>query len=95
MAVLRPAAAGLAEDVGADAIAAVRARERELGIAERFERVHETTPSMAGAAAAAGLVVTRVPLLALDADAWAPVAPPAGYHRAYACAPTTRPLRAA
>lgn len=69
---------GLAEDVGADDVAAVRARQRELGIAERFEWVHETTPSMAGAAAAAGLEVTRVPLLALDADAWAPVTPPPG-----------------
>ncbi len=69
---------GLAEDVGADDVAAVRARQRELGIAERFEWVHETTPSMAGASAAAGLEVTRVPLLALDADAWAPVAPAPG-----------------
>jgi ribosomal protein S18 acetylase RimI-like enzyme len=69
---------GLAEDVGADDVAAVRARQRELGIPERFEWVHETTPSMAGAAAAAGLEVTQVPLLALDADAWRPVAPPAG-----------------
>lgn len=69
---------GLTEDVGADDVAAVRARQRELGIVERFEWVHETTPSMAGAAEAAGLVVTRVPLLALDAEAWAPVTPPPG-----------------
>lgn len=69
---------GLAEDVGADDVAAVRARQRELGIAERFEWVHETTPSMAGAAEAAGLEVTRVPLLALEAAAWARVAPPPG-----------------
>jgi ribosomal protein S18 acetylase RimI-like enzyme len=69
---------GLAEDVGAADVAAVRARQRELGLAERFEWVHETTPSLAGAAAEAGLEVTRVPLLALDADAWAPVTPPAG-----------------
>ena len=48
---------GLAEDVGADDVAAVRARQRELGVREAFEWVHETTPSLAGAAAAAGLEV--------------------------------------
>ena len=58
---------GLAEDVGADDVAAVRARQRELGVREAFEWVHETTPSLAGAAtrgrAARSL---QVPLLALD-----------------------------
>ena len=63
---------GLGEDVGADDVAAVRARQRELGVREAFEWVHETTPSLAGAAAAAGLEVLRVPLLALDPAAWAP-----------------------
>ena len=58
---------GLGEDVGADDVAAVRARQRELGVREAFEWVHETTPSLAGAATAAGLEVTQVPLLALDA----------------------------
>ena len=42
------------------------------GVREAFEWVHETTPSLAGARAAAGLEVTRVPLLALDAGALAP-----------------------
>ena len=41
---------GLGEDVGADDVAAVRARQRELGVREAFEWVHETTPSLAGAA---------------------------------------------
>ncbi len=50
---------GLGEDVGADDVAAVRARQRELGVREAFEWVHETTPSLAGAAAAAGLEVCR------------------------------------
>ena len=68
---------GLGEDVGADDVAAVRARQRELGVREAFEWVHETTPSLAGAAAAAGLDVLRVPLLALDPAAWAPPAAPA------------------
>ena len=68
---------GLTHDVGADDVAAVRARQRELGVREAFEWVHETTPSMAGAAEAAGLEVTCVPLLALDPAAWAaPPAPP-------------------
>lgn len=69
---------GLSEDVGADDVAAVRARQRELGVREAFEWVHETTPSLVGAATAAGLEVTMVPLLALDPDAWEPAAPPPG-----------------
>jgi GNAT superfamily N-acetyltransferase len=70
---------GLQDDVGADDVAAVRARQRELGVREAFEWVHETTPSLAGAATAAGLEVVQVPLLALDAAAApAPAAPPAG-----------------
>jgi GNAT superfamily N-acetyltransferase len=69
---------GLEHDVGADDVAAVRARQRELGVREAFEWVHETTPSLAGAATAAGLEVTQVPLLALDPAAWQPAPPPAG-----------------
>jgi GNAT superfamily N-acetyltransferase len=70
--------AGLTGDVGADDVAAVRARQRELGVREAFEWVHETTPSMAGAAEAAGLAVTSVPLLALDPAAAEPPPAPAG-----------------
>jgi ribosomal protein S18 acetylase RimI-like enzyme len=69
---------GLAEDVGADDVAAVRARQRELGVREAFEWVAETTPSLAGAARAAGLEVLQVPLLALAAGKWAPPPAPAG-----------------
>jgi ribosomal protein S18 acetylase RimI-like enzyme len=69
---------GLTEDVGADDVAAVRARQRELGVREAFEWVFETTPSLAGAAAAAGLEVLGVPLLALDPERWAPPPVPAG-----------------
>jgi ribosomal protein S18 acetylase RimI-like enzyme len=68
---------GLTEDVGADDVAAVRARQRELGVREAFEWVHETTPSFAGAAEAAGLEVVQVPLLALDAGEWSPPPTPA------------------
>ena len=69
---------GLAEDVGADDVAAVRVRQRELGVREALEWVHETTPSLAGAATAAGLEVLQVPLLALAADGWSPPPTPAG-----------------
>jgi ribosomal protein S18 acetylase RimI-like enzyme len=69
---------GLTDDVGADDVAAVRARQRELGVREAFEWVHETTPSLAGAAAAAGLAVRRAPLLALDPEDWTPPSAPDG-----------------
>jgi ribosomal protein S18 acetylase RimI-like enzyme len=69
---------GLGEDVGADDVAAVRGRQRELGVREAFEWVHETTPSLAGAATAAGLEVVRAPLLALTGDEWAPPPAPTG-----------------
>jgi ribosomal protein S18 acetylase RimI-like enzyme len=69
---------GLSEDIGADDVAAVRARQRELGVREAFEWVHETTPSLAGAATAAGLDVQQVPLLALEPAAWSPPPAPAG-----------------
>jgi ribosomal protein S18 acetylase RimI-like enzyme len=69
---------GLSEDVGADDVAAVRARQRELGVREALEWVHETTPSLAGAAAAAGLEVLQVPLLALTGREWSPPPAPAG-----------------
>jgi len=43
-----------------------RARRRELGVPEAFEWVSETTPTLASVAVAAGLVVTRMPLMVLD-----------------------------
>jgi len=61
---------GLVEDVGADDVAALRARQRELGVPETLEWVAEITPSLAGAARAAGLDVTAVPLLALEPADW-------------------------
>jgi ribosomal protein S18 acetylase RimI-like enzyme len=66
------------EDIGADDVAAVRARQRELGVREAFEWVAERTPSLAGAATAAGLEVLEVPLLALDPGGWAPPPAPPG-----------------
>jgi len=69
---------GLDADVGADDVAALRARQRELGVREALEWVHETTPSLAGAARAAGLEVLQVPLLALAEEEWSPPDAPAG-----------------
>ena len=59
-------------------VRALRARQRALGVREALEWVDETTPSLAGAAEAAGMRVARVPLLALDVAAWRPVPIPAG-----------------
>jgi GNAT superfamily N-acetyltransferase len=69
---------GLEQDVGADDVVALRARQRELGVREALEWVHETTPSLAGAARAAGLEVLQVPLLALVAESWSPPPAPDG-----------------
>jgi GNAT superfamily N-acetyltransferase len=69
---------GLEHDVGADDVTALRARQRELGVREALEWVHETTPSLAGAARAAGLEVLQVPLLALVAESWSPPPAPDG-----------------
>jgi GNAT superfamily N-acetyltransferase len=69
---------GLDLAVTAEDVDAVRERQRAEGIPERFEWIAEITPSLAGAAEAAGLIVTRVPLMALEAAAWAPAPPPDG-----------------
>ncbi|MEU4567311.1 GNAT family N-acetyltransferase [Micromonospora sp. NPDC023956] len=47
-------------------IDAVRARQRELGLPEAFEWVHETTPELLAVARSAGLAVLEAPLLVLD-----------------------------
>jgi GNAT superfamily N-acetyltransferase len=53
--------------VDARDVAAVLARQRELGVPEALEWVDEVTPSVAQAAVTAGLAVRRHPLLVLDA----------------------------
>src|SRR4051812_13131374 len=50
-------------------ITAVRARQRELGVPEAFEWVHETTPELLAVARSAGLSVLPAPLMVLDASA--------------------------
>jgi ribosomal protein S18 acetylase RimI-like enzyme len=57
-------------------VLAVRARQRELGVREALEWVAETTPSLAGAAASAGMQVVQVPLLAAPVDALRPAPAP-------------------
>lgn len=47
-------------------MAAVRERQRELGLPEAFEWVHETTPDLLATARAAGLAVLEAPLMVLD-----------------------------
>lgn len=46
-------------------VAAVRARQREVGAPEAFEWVHQTTPALAEVVRAAGLVVHEHPLMVL------------------------------
>ncbi|MFE7129837.1 GNAT family N-acetyltransferase [Streptomyces sp. NPDC057638] len=67
---------GVPDGVTAADVARVRARQRQLGVAERFEWVAETTPTLRGAAEEAGLAVQEYPLMTLDpADATAPERP--------------------
>nr|WP_128376420.1 GNAT family N-acetyltransferase [Streptomyces cavernae] len=55
-----------ASDVSAGDIARVRARQRELGVAEAFEWLAEAAPTLRARIAAAGLTVAERPLMALD-----------------------------
>ncbi|MEW2384863.1 GNAT family N-acetyltransferase [Micromonospora sp. NPDC047707] len=47
-------------------VAAVRERQRELGLPESFEWVHEVTPDLLAVARSAGLSVLEAPLMVLD-----------------------------
>jgi ribosomal protein S18 acetylase RimI-like enzyme len=60
---------GLTDDVRREDVDRVRARQRELGVPENLEWVHETTPSMLAAVRASGLPVDECPLLVLPEDA--------------------------
>lgn len=46
----------------------MRERQRELGVPEAFEWVHETTPDLLGIATEAGLEVLQAPLMVLDPE---------------------------
>ncbi|WP_329622855.1 GNAT family N-acetyltransferase [Streptomyces sp. NBC_01255] len=54
--------------VALDAVEAVRARQRELGVPEAFEWVAETTPGLRAAVEASGLTVHEHPLMVLEGD---------------------------
>jgi ribosomal protein S18 acetylase RimI-like enzyme len=69
--------------IGADTpsaadITAMRRRQRELGLPESFEWVHETTPDLLAVARSAGLEVLLAPLLTLDPAALVPDLPVTG-----------------
>jgi ribosomal protein S18 acetylase RimI-like enzyme len=63
---------GEARAPSAGDITKVRERQRERGLPEAFEWVHETTPAMLDAARSAGLAVRELPLMVLDAFEVAP-----------------------
>ena len=71
----RPRAGAEAADV-AD-VEAVRARQRELGMPEAFEWVHDLAPGLIEAVAASGLNVLEAPLMVLDPDRLPPARHPA------------------
>ncbi|MFG1917787.1 GNAT family N-acetyltransferase [Micromonospora sp. NPDC048898] len=50
-------------------VTSVRERQRELGLPEAFEWVHETTPELLAVARSAGLSVLEAPLMVLDPTA--------------------------
>jgi GNAT superfamily N-acetyltransferase len=53
-------------EVSAADITSVRARQRDLGVPEAFEWVHETNPDLLAVARSAGLAVLEAPLMVLD-----------------------------
>ena len=57
---------GLDAPVRTEDVAAMLARQHELGVPQALEWVHETTPSLEAAAMAAGMPVFRHSLLVLD-----------------------------
>jgi ribosomal protein S18 acetylase RimI-like enzyme len=57
---------GLRDAVTASEVEAVRWRQRELGVPEALEWVHETTPSLRAAGAETGLAIEECPLLVLE-----------------------------
>lgn len=57
-------------------VTAVRARQRDLGVPEAFEWVHETHPDLLAVARSAGLDVLLAPLLTLQPGAFSPASAP-------------------
>lgn len=69
----RPAATAV--EIGPADVAAVRARQRELGVPEAFEWVDELRPTLAGVLRAAGMAVYRLPLMVHRGGVRPPVSP--------------------
>ncbi|MFY1637578.1 GNAT family N-acetyltransferase [Solwaraspora sp. WMMB335] len=67
----RPRVGVTARPAAAD-ITTVRARQRELGLPESFEWIHERNPDLLAVARSAGLGVQQAPLMVLDPAALAP-----------------------
>jgi GNAT superfamily N-acetyltransferase len=59
-------------------VAAVRARQRDLGVPEALEWIEERTPGLLGVARRAGLKVIQAPLMVLGEGRWRTPEPPAG-----------------
>ena len=62
----------------ADEIAAVRTRQRDLGVPEALEWIHEIRPGLLEIARAARLKVQQVPLMVLGDGRWRTPDPPDG-----------------
>jgi ribosomal protein S18 acetylase RimI-like enzyme len=71
----RPASAAgrVTREITADDVVRARTRQRELGVPEAFEWVHDLAPSLTSAARRAGLPVRLCPLLVLRDDGPVPV----------------------
>jgi len=72
----RPLPAGAAP--AAHELAALRERQRELGVPEALEWIHDLAPELLGLARRAGLQVLEAPLLVLGAGRWRAPEPPPG-----------------
>jgi ribosomal protein S18 acetylase RimI-like enzyme len=69
---------GLRRLITTDDVRRLRSHQREQSLPETLEWVVETTPSLAGAGAAAGLNVVQYPLMVLDRRSFVTVDPPDG-----------------
>ncbi len=64
-----------ADPVSADDVAAVRDRQRQLGVPEAFEWIAESSPDVAAAIEEAGLAISAHPLMVLDTTLVVPAPP--------------------
>jgi GNAT superfamily N-acetyltransferase len=69
---------GLSEPIHATDVLLLREEQRTRGVPEAIEWVHSLTPSLAEAAATAGLEVAEYPLMVLERRSFTPASPPDG-----------------